>query len=50
MIGIGAVRELFQFLDGEEFNAWVFVLSLATGLGVFEVIAYVSKRLTVREE
>lgn len=50
LIGVGAVRELFQFFEGEEFNGWTFTISLTFGLGVFELIAYVSKRATRREE
>ena len=50
LIGVGAVREVFQFFDGEAFTLWVFLVSLSVGLGVFEIIAYVGKRQTRRED
>ena len=50
-IGVGTVRELFEFINGnDEFNALVLLGSLAIGIGAFEIVAYVSKKLTRRED
>lgn len=50
LIGIGAIRELYQLFEGEGFNATAFAGSLIVGVGTFEAIAYVSRRLWKRED
>ena len=51
LIGVGVVRELFQLIDGSgEFSLVVFLGSLIVGIGAFEGIAYVSSKLTRRED